>query len=139
MLCVQCFCFLVVSNLLFEDCLCDLCVFPFLHLTEGRDRWLVSANSQVIKSSEVGSSVHSKPFAFTFFDFMFHDISDYGFKKFDFLVKCVLGEDRDVTEVPLFILRTSWLLPFFFQLFWWLRGLFDAALFRFCFPLCHRG
>ena len=48
---------------------------------------------------------------------MFHDLSAYGFGKFDFLVKGGLGEDRDVTEVPFVVLCTSWLSPFCFSSF----------------------
>ena len=39
--------------------------------------------------------------------FMLHDMSDYGFEQFDFLIKRGLGDGHSVVEVSFFVLRTS--------------------------------
>ena len=70
--------------------------FPFWQLTESHGCRLVSTDSQVIESSEVGSVVHSKPFAFPVLNFVFHVMSDYGFEQFDLFIKCGLGDGHDV-------------------------------------------
>ena len=55
----------VVGDFLLQDCFGDLCLFAFRSLAMGLECRLVSTDSQVSESSEVGSVVHSEHIAFS--------------------------------------------------------------------------
>ena len=67
----------------------------------------MSADSQIIESSEIGSVVHSEPFAFPVFDLVLKDVPGQGFEHLDLLVQRGLGDDHDIVQFPLLVLGTS--------------------------------
>ena len=66
----------------------------------------MSADSQVIESSEIGSVVHSEPFAFPVLDLVFEDVSDHGFEHFDLFVQRGLGDDHSIVQFPFLVFGT---------------------------------
>ena len=67
----------------------------------------MSADSQVIESSEIGSVVHSEPFAFPVFDLVFKDVPSQYFEHLDLFIQRGLGDDHDIVQSSSLVLGTS--------------------------------
>lgn len=105
-LCIKRLGLLVVGDFLLQDCFGDLCLFTLRSLAMDLDSRLVSTDSQVIGSSEVGSVVHPENLAFPVFDLMFKDVLNNCFENLDLLVQRGLGDGHYVVQLPTLALGT---------------------------------
>ena len=67
----------------------------------------MSDDSQIIESPEIGSVVHSEPFAFPVLDLVLKDVPGQGFEHFDLFVQRGLGDDHSIVQFPLLVFGTS--------------------------------